>query len=162
MIFYCPNCWREIADDKEACSHCGENPSSWEAKKYSAKLIEALAHPEPDTRSRAVYLLGEKRTVEAVEPLFSLFRRSVNPFLQGEVIEALGKIGGLSTIPVLMDALRHPSFVVRGEAVKALAKFPRNGRIQAALKRSAKDPSAYVREIVKDALKIPEQTRKAV
>ena len=156
MIFYCPNCWKEVPDDKQACPRCGESPSSWDGKKYSDKLIEALAHPEPETQSRAVYLLGEKKIREAADTLVALFRQSVNPFLQSEVVEALGKIGAMRTIPFMMTALRHPSFIVRGAAVKALARFPKNDQIEAALKRAFKDPSNYVRDLAKAALRVSE------
>lgn len=162
MIFYCPNCWEEFSTDKQICPHCGEDLSTWGEKKQCEKLLRALSHPEPETQIRAVYLLGEKRMQEAVDDLKTLFKRSVNPFLQSEVIEALGKIDGVSAMSVLIEALRHPSFIVRGEAVKALARFTRNGDIQAALKRSLKDPSTYVREMAKAAIGVSEKGKKPI
>jgi HEAT repeat protein len=152
MLFYCPNCWKELPGAREICPNCGQRISSWDEKAFTEKLIQALSHPEPETPVRAVYILGEKKTAEAVGSLARLFRRSREPFLQGEVIEAMGKIGGEEALALLMEALRHPSFIVRGEAIKALSKFPGNGIVRSALEQSLKDPSSYVREIGREAI----------
>jgi HEAT repeat protein len=104
------------------------------------------------TQMRAVYLLGEKRVVEAVGSLAQLFRRNKNPFLQTEIIEAIGKIGGDSAYSIVIEALRHPSFIVRGEAAKALGSFPGHDSVKQALARALKDPSSYVRERSQEAL----------
>ena len=152
MVFYCPHCWKELAGTRNCCPYCDQKISSWDEKAFTEKLVQALSHPEPETLVRAVYILGEKRTTEAVGPLARLFRRSRDPFLQGEVIEAMGKIGGQDALSLLMEALRHPSFIVRGEAVKAITRFPGNGTIRRALEQSLKDPSSYVREIGGEAM----------
>ena len=162
MVFYCPNCWTEVPDEKQGCPHCGESPAFWDGKKYSDKLIGALAHPEPETQMRAVYVIGEKQIPGSVDALVRLFRRSNNPFLQSEVVKTLGKIGASSAIPFLVVALRHSSFIVRGEAARVLARFPSNEAAHAALKRSLKDPSAYVRDTAKRTLRVSEQKKKAV
>jgi HEAT repeat protein len=104
------------------------------------------------TQTRAVYLLGEKRMAETVGALRQLFRRSKNPFLQSEVIEAIGKMGGAASVSLLIEALRHPSFIVRGEAAKALGTCSGHGIVKQALARALKDPSSYVRERGKEAL----------
>src|SRR6266536_2614698 len=152
MVFYCPNCWRQIPGEQQVCSHCGENVSSWDERAFTEKLLQALSHPEPLTQIRAVYLLGEKKIAEAAGALTRLFRRSKDPFLQGEVIEAIGKIGGDAAFSLLVEALHHRSFIVRGEAAKALAKFPGNGTVKRALEQALKDPSSYVREIGREAI----------
>jgi HEAT repeat protein len=64
----------------------------------------------------------------------------------------MGKIGGEEALALLMEALRHPSFIVRGEAAKALSKFPGNGIIRRALEQTLKDLSPYVREIGREAI----------
>jgi HEAT repeat protein len=152
MVFYCPHCWKELPGAREICLNCGRKISSWDEKAFTEKLMQALSHPEPETPVRAVYILGEKRTPEAVGRLTCLFRRSRDPFLQGEVIEAMGKIGGDEAFSLVVEALRHPSFIVRGEAVKALSRFPGNGTIRRALEQALKDPSSYVREIGREAI----------
>jgi HEAT repeat protein len=137
---------------REICPNCAQRISSWNEKAFTEKLIQALSHPEPETPARAVYILGEKKTAEAVGPLARLFRRSRDPFLQSEIMEAMGKIGGEEALALLMEALRHPSFIVRGEAVKALSRFPGNGGLKRALEQSLKDPSSYVQEIGREAI----------
>jgi HEAT repeat protein len=108
--------------EQQVCSHCGQEVSSCDEKAFTEKLLQALSHPEPLTQMRAVYLLGEKKTTEAVGALAQLYKRSKNPFLQGEIIEAMSKIGGEPVVSLLMEALDHRSFIVRGEAVRSLTK----------------------------------------
>jgi HEAT repeat protein len=152
MIFFCPNCWKEISGVPAVCHHCAHKISSWDEKAFTEKLLQALSHPEPETAIRAVYLLGEKRTAEAIDTLTRLFRRTKNPFLQSEVVEAIGKIGGDTAFSLLMEALHHPSFIVRGEAAKALSRFPGRATVKGALEQVLKDSSSYVREIGREAI----------
>ena len=152
MVFYCPNCWKELSGAQEVCPYCGQKISSWDEKAFTDKLLQALSHPESETPVRAVYILGEKKTTEAVGALTRLFRRSKDPFLQGEIIEAMGKIGSDAVFSLLVEALHHPSFIVRGEAAKGLSRFPGNGAVKRALEKAVKDPSSYVREIGREAI----------
>jgi HEAT repeat protein len=152
MVLYCPHCWKELPGAREVCPNCRQRISSWDEKAFTDKLLQALSHPEPETPVRAVYILGEKGMTEAVGLLARLFRRSRDLFLQGEVIEAMGKIGGDEALSLLVEALSHPSFFVRGEAVKGLSRFPGNRTIRRALEQSLKDPSSYVREIGRETI----------
>jgi HEAT repeat protein len=152
MVFYCPNCWKELSGAQEGCPYCGQKISSWDEKAFTDKLLQTLSHPEPETPARAVYILGERKTTEAVAALTRLFQRSKNPFLEGEIIEAMGKIGGDAAFSLLVEALHHSSFIVRGEAAKALSRFPGNGTVKRALEQALKDPSSYVREIGREAI----------
>jgi len=152
MTFFCPNCWRELPGMQRHCAQCGKEISAWDEKTFTDKLIQALSHPEPMTQLRAVYFLGEKRASDAVEALTRLFRQSSNPFVQSEVLEAIGKIGADSARALLVEALRYPSFIVRGEAAKALGLFRGHRVAEQALTQALKDPSSYVRERAKEAL----------
>lgn len=152
MIFYCPNCWSELSDGQQLCVRCHLEVSSWDEKTFTAKLLQSLSHPEPMTQMRAVYLLGEKKATQAVGALVELFRRTSNSFLKSEVVEAVAKIGGDSAFSLLIEALQDPSFIVRGEVVNALTKFPERGAVEGALERALKDPSFYVRETAKQTL----------
>jgi HEAT repeat protein len=147
MIFYCPNCWTELPESQRLCSRCDQEVSAWDEKTFEAKLLQSLSHPEPVTQMRAVYLLGEKKATQAIGVLAGLFRRTSNPFLKGEVVEAVAKIGGDSACSLLIEALQDPGFIVRGEAVKALEKFSGRDVVERALADSLKDPSSYVREM---------------
>jgi len=94
MIFYCPHCWKELPDGEAFCPYCRKKISSWDVKTFTDKLLGALCHPEPTTQTRAVYILGERKSEEALGPLARLFRQSKNPFLKSEIAAAAGKIGG--------------------------------------------------------------------
>jgi HEAT repeat protein len=151
MIFYCPNCWSELSDGQRLCARCHQEVACWDEKTFEAKLLQSLSHPEPMTQMRAVYLLGEKKATQAVGALADVFRRTANPFLKSEVVEAVAKIGGESGRSFLIEALQDPSFIVRGEAVKAMGKF--SGRAaEQALEKGLKDPSSYVREAARKAM----------
>jgi HEAT repeat protein len=152
MNSYCPECWKEVAAGLAACPGCGAVLLPWNERKYSAKLIRALDDPDAETRRRAVYVIGEKRVAEAVGRLGDVFERTVDPFLKSEIVEAIGKIGGETGFPLLIEPLRHPSFVVRAEAAKALSQFFGNETVNIDLDRLLQDP-AYVRELRKEAVK---------
>jgi len=154
VVFFCPACWKELPGDLNFCPHCYAQISSWSENTFVEKLLQALSHPEPLTQIRAVYVLGEKKIAEAVPALTVLFRRSKDLFLQSEIVEAMGKIGSEAAISLLLKALCHPSFIVRGEAARSLGKIPRNSVVKGALNKALKDPSSYVREIRQKALEI--------
>jgi HEAT repeat protein len=124
MTFFCPNCWKEMASDRQICPRCGAKVSSWDEQAFTVKLLRALSHPEPDTRMRAIYLLGETRIYSALEALTQVYRNTADLFVKAEVIKAVGKIGGKSALLLLIEAVRHPSFIVRREAEKALRRYP--------------------------------------
>lgn len=122
MTFFCPNCWKKMAEEQLVCSQCRASISNWETKTFAAKLLQALSHPEPQTQMRAVYLLGETKNASALDALAQLFRTSRDPFLQAEVIKGVNKIGGNFVIPLLIEALKHSSFIVQRESRTALLK----------------------------------------
>lgn len=158
MIFYCPACWKEISEEERVCVRCGQAVSVWDKKSFTEKLISALSHPEPMTRDRAIHLLGERKVTQAVGALAALYRRGKNPFVQAEIIEAIGKIGGDAGHGLLTEALRHPSFIVRGEAIKALASYVAYDGVRSALEQALSDPSSYVRERSREALQRLQET----
>lgn len=104
------------------------------------------------TQMRAVYLLGEKKATQAVGALAELFRRTSNPFLKSEVVEAVAKIGGDSAFSLLIEALQDPSFIVRAEVVGAVSKFSGGDLVERALNRALNDPSSYVRDMAREAI----------
>lgn len=133
MTFFCRNCWTEMASDQQICGHCGAKVSSWDDQAFTAKLVQALSHPEPATQMRAVYLLGETKTASALGALAQLYRNTVDPFLQAEIVKSVDKIGGDSAFGFLTEALANRSFIVRREAAKALKNNQGNGSVEQAL-----------------------------
>lgn len=139
MTFFCPNCWKQMAEDQLVCSRCSANISNWETKTFAAKLLQALSPPEPQTQMRAVYLLGETKDASALDALGQVYRTSHDPFLQGEVIKAVSKIGGDFAVPLLIEALEHSSFIVRCESRTALLKYSERDIAKCALAQTNRD-----------------------
>jgi len=152
MIFYCPHCWKELSDGQASCPFCHESISSWDEKTFTDKLVHALFHPEPVTQTRAVYLLGERKSKESLRPLTRLFQQSKNVFLQSEIIAAAGKIGGDDAFVLVLQALRHRSFIVIGEAAKTLRRFRGYPAVRKELRIAFEDASDYVREKAHETL----------
>ncbi len=116
MIFFCPACWKEVWKDDTTCPHCGSDVSEYDQKSFNEKLIQALGHPIWETAGIAVWILGERKTVEAVVPLMRLFDVTENPFLQREILGALDKIGTEDALNFIMKSLDHHVSMVRRRA----------------------------------------------
>lgn len=93
MVFFCPQCWKEINAADAKCPHCGADITEHEKKEFEEKLINALRHPERETVQRAVWILGRLKSVKAVMPVIKLFEQTDNSFLKMEILDALGEIG---------------------------------------------------------------------
>ena len=116
MIFYCPACWKEIREDDKKCQRCGSDLTVLDQKSFDEKLIQALGHPVRETARMAVWILGERKTVEAVAPLIRLFDETENPFLQREILDTLDKIGTEDALNFIMESLDHHVSIVRRRA----------------------------------------------
>ncbi|HXY53594.1 MAG TPA: HEAT repeat domain-containing protein [Nitrospirota bacterium] len=116
MIFYCPACWKEIREDDKKCQRCGADLTVLDQKSFDEKLIQALEHPVRKTARMAVWILGERKTVETVAPLIRLFDVTENPFLQREILDTLDKIGTEDALNFIMESLDHHVSIVRRRA----------------------------------------------
>lgn len=92
MQYFCPNCFAEIEENARTCPHCQFHLDQWDNLDYDHKLIAAIHHKETFTRMRAVYLLGERKTLAAIEPLKAAFLASDDPYFKAEILTALMKI----------------------------------------------------------------------
>lgn len=101
--------------DKQ-CPLCGADISEHDRKSFDEKLIQALGHTVRETVGMAVWILGERKTAEAVGPLMRLFERTDNPFLQREILDALDKIGTEDALNFIMESLDHRISMVRRRA----------------------------------------------
>ena len=116
MTFFCPACWKKIQEDDRICPHCGADMTLLDQKSFDEKLIQALGHPIRETAGMAVWILGERKTVEAITPLIRLFEMTDNPFLQREILDALDKIGTEDALNFVMESLDHHISMVRRRA----------------------------------------------
>jgi HEAT repeat protein len=94
-----------------------------QGRDFTAKLIAALDHPEPETRARAAFILDLRREACSVEPLMRVVCRAEDPFLVEAAIEALGRIGDPRCRKVLEAALDRWTLRVRLAARQALSCF---------------------------------------
>jgi HEAT repeat protein len=85
------------------------------------KLIVALNHPEPETPSRAAWILGRRREVQAVGPLIELLRRTQDVYTASEAVRALSRIGTPEAMAFLRTLTEHPAGMVRQAVAEALA-----------------------------------------
>lgn len=151
MTLYCPECWQELPRESPACLPSIEELFSGREREHIAKIIQALTHPKSEVRRRAIHLAGERRLERVAGALQTLYRETKDPFQAIEIIAVLGKIGGELAFLIITEALHHPAFIVRSEAVKALASF-KDESVSAFLRQVLKDPSSSVRELAESAL----------
>jgi hypothetical protein len=59
---FCPACWVEVSEEARVCPRCGADMEAvQQGRDFVDKLIAALDHPDPETRSRAALILGLSR-----------------------------------------------------------------------------------------------------
>lgn len=118
----CPHCWREIPAEAQLCPHCGRSTN--ERLPYREALELALDCPEALTARRAAYLLGRLRDPASVPAL----RRALageDPYVAGEALASLAKIGTDEAKQAVLAARDHPFVTVRAAARAALAGHPK-------------------------------------
>ena len=154
IFFYCPNCWSRIEEDEKVCPKCKAEIKAFDHLSYFEKLVRALNHSERTTRIRAAYILGELKDKRAVKPLAKALNKAHgirDMFFEEAVVIALGKIDGEEALPVLIDLLDHPSFLIRGAALNSLSRF-KNKKATQAIKKALDDPSLSIQELARKIL----------
>ena len=116
MTFFCHACWKEIPANEARCPYCDADISAYDQKDFDNKLINSLGHPVRETVGMAVWILGERKAVEAVGPLVRLFEFTDNPFLQRDILDALDKIGTEDALNFIMASFDHHISMVRRRA----------------------------------------------
>ncbi len=92
MIYFCPNCWKEISKDTLVCPFCGTDQTVESKKSFVDKLINALEHPEAKTRMRAANILGMIKKKESIPALLNRLNVETDPFILADIIYALGNM----------------------------------------------------------------------
>lgn len=121
---FCPYCWAEVDANATTCPHCHALLTQ-DNREYVEKLIAALHHPDPLTQRRAAYILGLLGDERAVPALCSLLMATDDPYLQAEVVTALGAIGGPQAEVALNEVSESNirSVIVRRAARQALMRL---------------------------------------
>jgi HEAT repeat protein len=154
LIFYCQKCWSRVKEDERTGLKCHADIEPLDHRSYFEKLVNALNHPERTTRIRAAYILGELKDKRAVKPLAKAISRTRgirDIFFEEAVVVALGKINGEEALPILIDLLDHPSFLIRADASHLLSRFKTKKSTQA-IKNALSDPSSSVQELARRIL----------
>jgi HEAT repeat protein len=119
MVFFCPSCWKAVAET-DVCPGCGADLQRLRGEAYEEKLMRSLSHPEPTVPVRAAAILGELRSKAAVEPLIVLATSNPDPYIQEAAVIALGRIGDERAIPHLENLTPGGWLLVRRAARRAL------------------------------------------
>jgi peptidylprolyl isomerase len=119
-------------------------------------LLPLLDHDHQETRAAAAFAIGQIGDTTATEALLTRLGKEIHPLVAGSLIEALGKAGTRSVLPVMARNLRDPSPAWRGESALALARLagrnikdPRNA---SKLATALRDRDASVRSAAAYAL----------
>lgn len=91
------------------------------------KLLEKLASPHLQEQRTAIYALGMLAATEARKPLLAMEPVAVAA-VRRDIWVALGRIGGLTVVDVLIDAVRRPDGEDRLAALTAMGEI-KNARI---------------------------------
>jgi aminopeptidase N len=117
-----------------------------ETKSRELWLKQLTQSPGVAARIRAAEHFGQSKAPADREALAAALASEKFGGVQGEIVAALGESGGDSSRDVLIQGLQHARPKVRRACVEQLGKFPRDGKVAAALKALLHkgDPSYFV------------------
>lgn len=121
MLAFCTRCWSEMHTEDIVCPNCGARVDD-DPRSFEQKLIAALDHPLPETRSRICWLLGQKRAIWAVPQLLNMLG-DTDLFVRIAALRALGEIGDPSAELALQAASQDDNPLVRVVAQGALEQI---------------------------------------
>lgn len=123
----CPACWRGVAPDATRCPHCGADIEQLQRREFREKLLGALSHPDRDTVVRAAATLAVRHDPGVAHAIEAAVRRFANePHVVAGLLEALTPIADDNARRIALDALGHPSFIVRSAAAQVLERLSQN------------------------------------
>ena len=96
-----------------------------EATETVPRLLEALADPDPWVRFYAARSIGRHRSVEASERLSDLITRDPAHYVRIEAMNAIAKIDGKDTVPLLEPFVTDPDLDMARAAIRALGDIDR-------------------------------------
>jgi hypothetical protein len=114
MVYFCPNCFKEIVSWTNVCPYCHFHLNDWEMFNFDEKLVRALNHPDTFARRRVAWLLGERRAAMAFMDLLNVFQSASDPYFKAEIIRALAKIDRQKTLELISQKhIKKESIIVR-------------------------------------------------
>lgn len=113
MIYYCPNCWKEIGKEILICPNCGADQQEIEKESYVKKLIRSLNHPEPSTPVRVAGILAQLKAKDAVQPMLEKLKTEKDPFIIFALVDALLNIDMNLTQEVLEILGSNPPCIIK-------------------------------------------------
>jgi uncharacterized OB-fold protein len=123
MLALCPSCWRTVAPGSARCPACGADLQRLDERAFREKLLGAVSHPDRGTVVRSVRILAARGDAEASLALERALRRFENePLVIAELIEAVADLPGAGGRRLALEALEHPSVIVRRAAARILAR----------------------------------------
>lgn len=128
---FCPHCFSELGPGQATCPVCGADVQTW-LREHSdtERLIQALQHPDAAARLAATTSLGNRRAVEAAQPLAESALAHPEDVVQG--LEAVVSLARLPHGPERDQALdrleEHPAEAVRAAAWAIAGKDEPAGR----------------------------------
>lgn len=124
MMALCPSCWRSVRPDATRCPHCGADIEQLHERAFREKLLGALSHPDRDTVVRSVLILAARRDPETCAALERTIRRFASePHVVAGLLDALNVLPAADARRIALEALGHPSFIVRRAAARILAQI---------------------------------------
>ncbi len=123
----CPACYSLNSWERTRCERCGSGLET--PRNFDAGLLWALDHPDTESAMLAARLLGERKTIQAIEPLGRLSRLRDDPYRAAAAVRALAAFAGHPAADACLDEARsHPSVIVRRAAGVPRAPHPEDER----------------------------------
>lgn len=120
---FCPQCFAMNSETATNCEQCGTNLDEPIGSDYVERLIHALEHPEPNTRSLAALLLGKIGDERGLQALCKKAKVSKDMALLEAIAEALGNFRSPKAIETLRSLAQSRWLTVRVKAKASLHRI---------------------------------------
>lgn len=126
MMWVCPLCWELFSIRQDVCPRCGAALRRHDRLSDAERLLRALDHRDAGTAMRAAGALARWGDPEQAIPalILALRRRRHEPHVAAALVRALGAFGSGEAHEALIEALGHPSVIVRAAAAECLQARP--------------------------------------
>jgi HEAT repeat protein len=126
MFYICPRCFKLAKYGEKKCKYCGFDFKEISSEEYSSKLIKALEHPDHNVAvvaSNIIAKLGIKSEEKLIKRLIELLQEKKDPYLESDIIKALGEVGSKKAYAFLIKNKGNFSVISEREIEKAINKI---------------------------------------